>query len=335
MRVLLTGYPDASWTYTVELIRGLEREGVHVVLAVMGRTLEPPQRAELRTLRNVEFYESTYRAEWDGADERELESAGNWLLDLAQRHDVDVVHLNERAFAALPWRARPIVTVHREPWTGDANCLLAAPARALIPSGGAVIPFGRSSAAPSGRAKEPMILTEGSYGDGNSNVGALTRVAPRLSWPVFIIGVAPGYSVVRTSLANSHFLGPMAEADAAAVIARASVFAQPFAAPENGYMITDAALCGCALVLADIAELREQWDGAASFVEPGDDESLRSQLIWLMSDAEARGDLGSRARYRAGNYTAEKMASAYLALYIEATLPRRLSTTTPRNRRAH
>lgn len=88
-----------------------------------------------------------------------------------------------------------------------------------------MIPFGRTPSVFANRAKEPLILTSGGYGDGRSNVGMMTRVAARVSWPVFFIGDAPiKYREAGTSLANSHFLGSMPEADASAVIARAGAF---------------------------------------------------------------------------------------------------------------
>lgn len=340
MNVLMTAYPESPlWTYAVELVRGLEREGAHTVVAVMDGPLHEYQRAELRTLRNAEFYESSYRAEWNGADEREIEAAGAWLLELERRHDIDVVHLNEFSHGARAWHSQPVIAALRRPCADlprervqrslAAAGALVAPLRSTLAWIDAnvgrarrevLIPFGRSPSVFANRTKEPMILTSGEYGDGTGNVGALTSIASRMSWPVFIIGDAPNYREVGTSLANSHFLGSMTDADASAVIARASVFVEPVAVPEDGYCIVEAASCSCALVLADVPELREQWEGAAAFVEPNDLESLRSTLIWLMNNAEARGDLGARARHRAGAFTTEKMAGAYLALYIDLAL---------------
>ena len=308
MRILLTAYPDAPiWTFVTELARGLEREGVQIVLAVMGGPLEAHQRAQLRMHRNIEFHESTFRPEWRNADERELDRAGEWLLELADRRDVDVVHLTELAHRSRSFRAPRIITHVRS----------AVPRSEL---GGRVvaIPFGRSAGFAAPSFKEPIILATGDYDEPYGSAAALARVAPRISWPVFVIGQAPAQSGV-TSLANVHFLGRLPAADTASVMGRAGVYAQP-AACADGYAVLDAAWSRCALVLQDNPEMRELWDNAAMFVEPDDDESLRSMLIWLMNDADARGDLGTRALHRAMNFTAERMAARYLALYIDAAL---------------
>jgi glycosyltransferase involved in cell wall biosynthesis len=337
MKVLITASPEAfAWTYVTELAGGLEREGVELVVAILNGPLSDHQRAQLRTFRNVRFFESTYHVG------READVAGEWLLDLADQHDVDIVHLNETSFAHLPWRTRTVLLLTRPPASGlDLSRLdaLVTPTRTLhdralqhgTPRSSAVIPLGRSQAIFAKRTKEPMILTSGDYDDANGNVAAVARVATRISWPVFILGAAPPAGGV--SLANSHFLGIMTASDSAAILSRASVFAQPARSVVNSYDIIDAATCGCALVLGDVAELREQWDGAATFVDPDDEDQLRSTLIWLMSDTTARNDLASRAQHRVVSFTAEQMASAYLALYVD--LSAGLSWTTPGSHHAH
>jgi len=79
--------------------------------------------------------------------------------------------------------------------------------------------------------------------------------------------------------------------------------------------VLEAALSGCALVLSDLPSLRENWDGAAVFVEPQDDRTLRLTLESLIANPDLRHALARRARSRALELTPERMAGAYLAVY--------------------
>ena len=331
MRVLLTAYPEPPiWTFVSELCRGLERDGVHIVLAVLHGPLYEEQRSFLRSLRNVQFQESTFRAEWHNCDAYEARRAGEWLLGLARDFDVDIVHLNEHSFAGLSWQRPVLVNIVRASVpVGQSGAFapgaLTAPtsqlldqARALYSTPSAlVIPFGRSSDVLTDCGKEPLVVATAESPNDYGAIAAAVRVAARVSWPLFVIGATPVVPA-GTSLANTHFMGALPDADRTAVLNRASVFVQTMDAASYGPL--DAALCGCALVLADSAELREQWDGAAAFVAPDDDETLRSTLIWLIEDVDARNDLALRARHRAQTFSAERMAAAYLSTYIDLAL---------------
>jgi glycosyltransferase involved in cell wall biosynthesis len=143
------------------------------------------------------------------------------------------------------------------------------------------------------------------------------RVASRINWPLFVVGGAP-LTPVGMSHANAHFMGELHDADRFALFCRSSLFVQVDDAA--GYGVLDAALCGCALVLADVPELREKWNGAAAYVARNDEDTLRSTLISLIGDGDARRDLGERARHRAQTFTAERMSAAYLTAYIDLAL---------------
>jgi glycogen synthase len=77
----------------------------------------------------------------------------------------------------------------------------------------------------------------------------------------------------------------------------------------------EAALSGCALVLGDSESLREIWHDAALFVRPEDPEHLRAALVELIASPSLREDFSRRARKRAGSFTPERMARAYLEVY--------------------
>src|SRR3954454_22732288 len=96
---------------------------------------------------------------------------------------------------------------------------------------------------------------------------------------------------------------------------RAAVFAHPARYEPFGLAVLEAALARCALVLGDIASLRELWDGAAVFVAPGDAAALAAACERLAADAGERGRRAAPARRRAARYDATTMGRAYLRLY--------------------
>jgi glycosyltransferase involved in cell wall biosynthesis len=70
-------------------------------------------------------------------------------------------------------------------------------------------------------------------------------------------------------------------------------------------------------VLGDIPSLREIWLDAALFVPPGDKEALQTALAALINDRQLRTALAARARRRANEFTAERMAAGYMQAYGE------------------
>src|SRR5690606_38167348 len=112
-RVLMTADTVGGvWTYAVDLARELGDRGVEVVLATMGRRLDPGQRRQVARIPSLEICESTYALEWMDEPWDDVERAGAWLLELEQELDPDVVHLNGYAHGALPFRAPKLVVGH-------------------------------------------------------------------------------------------------------------------------------------------------------------------------------------------------------------------------------
>jgi glycosyltransferase involved in cell wall biosynthesis len=101
--------------------------------------------------------------------------------------------------------------------------------------------------------------------------------------------------------------------------ARASIYALPARYEPFGLSILEAASAGCALVLGDIATLRENWDGAADFVAPDDGDALAGAIQRLIDDPLRRDRQARLARRRARRFPADRMAAAYLTLYRELT----------------
>jgi glycosyltransferase involved in cell wall biosynthesis len=97
--------------------------------------------------------------------------------------------------------------------------------------------------------------------------------------------------------------------------AKASIYALPALYEPFGLSVLEAALSGCALVLGNIASLRENWGGAAWFVNPRDSRELASALRDLSANRAQREELGKRACLRALQFSPERMATSYLAGY--------------------
>jgi glycogen synthase len=316
------------WTYCVELAHALDAE-VH--LATMGRRLSEAQRAEAGVFASV--HESDFPLEWQDDPWEGVDAAGAWLLGLARELEPDVVHLNGYAHAVLPWQAPTVVVAHSdvvswfravhgteappqwEEYRRRVTAGLQAATRVVAPtaavaadlaasygfSGAVVVPNCRRPDLLAPADKEAVVLAAGRVWDAAKGVDALCRVAPSLPAPVLVAGEgeAPGVQA----------LGLLPFPELAALMARAAVFAAPARYEPFGLGILEAGLAGCALVLGDIASLREVWGDAATYVQ--DDDALVAAVTTALNDPA----LGRAARERALTYSPERTARGYEKAY--------------------
>src|SRR4029078_2716508 len=101
------------------------------------------------------------------------------------------------------------------------------------------------------------------------------------------------------AMGDARMWGVLSCSEAAHWLARAPVYALPARHGPVGLSLHAAALARCALVLGDIESLRESWAGAASFVDPRDDEALAFALQRLIADKGARESYAELAFVRA------------------------------------
>jgi glycosyltransferase involved in cell wall biosynthesis len=122
-------------------------------------------------------------------------------------------------------------------------------------------------------------------------------------------------------------LGLLSAPELRALLARAAIYVLPACYEPFGLSALEAAASRCALVLGDIASLREVWDDAALYVPPADDQALAATINRLIADHGERDRLAERAFERAARYTAEAMTEAYLDAYaaLEPSAIRRLA----------
>jgi glycosyltransferase involved in cell wall biosynthesis len=181
-----------------------------------------------------------------------------------------------------------------------------------------VVPNGRSARRFPPGEKEPFVLCAGRLWDEAKNVAVLDAAAADLRWPVLVAGeeahpdpAHAGRAVAR----HARPLGRLSSAALAAFYGRAAVYCAPARYEPFGLSILEAALAGCALVLGDLPSLRETWDGAAAFVDPGSQDQLAAMLSRLQDREELVAEMGARARTRALALSPDRMADGYLAVY--------------------
>lgn len=352
-RVLMTADAVGGvWQYALELGRGLCRGGTRVVLAVMGPEPTPDQVAAAATIEGLSLRHRPYRLEWMRGCERDLADAALWLADLEAEFAPDIVHINGYAHATGSWRAPGVVVCHScvtTWWRAVHGCaapadwqayqervgqglraadLLVAPTRAFLEdllrtygvgAASTVIHNGRGAPFGLQAPKEPIVISCGRAWDTAKGIDSLAGIAQHLSWPVYLAGETrspDGGSLLPTSGIGS--LGRLEEDALAQWLARASVFALPARYEPFGLSVLEAALSGCALVLGDIATLKELWDGAALFVDPNDQATLEETLSRLIEDEAFRRAMAVRALRRAQRYRPETMVVGYLRAYQAA-----------------
>jgi glycosyltransferase involved in cell wall biosynthesis len=185
-----------------------------------------------------------------------------------------------------------------------------------------VIANGRDTSHYRSAPKEPFVFSAGRLWDDAKNIATLARIASRLSWPVYLAGEQRNPDGSSAAWEGCSFLGHLGPELLADWYARAPIYALPARYEPFGLSALEAALSGCALVLGDIPSLREVWGDAAVFVDPDDSDRLRAAIQDLIDHPAEREDLARRCQQRAQWFTAERMASEYLAAYNSAAVSR-------------
>lgn len=334
------------WTYALDLARGLARHGVRVTLVTMGPDPSGRQREDALQIPGLKLYTSPYRLETMHEPWSDVDEAGDWLLALAERIRPDVVHLNGYAHAALPWPAPTLVTCHADTlswWQAvkgsaapmdefheygrrvreglrSAGMVVAPTAAALADvernygplNVTRVVPYGRHAECYAPASKRSLVFAEGGLWDEAKNLAALEAVATKIDWPVYISGELDER---RPRSRDINALGRLTSSATGTWLSRASIYALPAFYEPFGYSVMEAALSGCALVLGDIPSLREQWNGAALFVDPIEPLELENALQTLIRDETLRTDLAQRARERAQTYSPDAFVCGTLFAY--------------------
>lgn len=337
MKVLMTTDPIGGvWTYTLHLVSALRGHGVETALASMGARLSGEQRREARDAGATALYATDLALEWMRNRGSEVDAAGEWLLEVRDAVEPDLVHLNGYVHASLPWGAPVVVVAHScvyswfaavrgqapglewQRYRNDverglrAADVVVAPTAAMLRSLGRHYAFsGERIVIHNGVAevraleKRPCVVAAGRAWDEAKNLAALERVASRLPWQTRIVGAGTSEGVLSRATLNE-------------LLGHASIYAAPARYEPFGLSALEAATAGCALVLGDIDSLREVWGDAAAFVDPEDAVALESTLRTLIENPAELRTLARRALERSRTYTPERMASAYAGVYVRA-----------------
>jgi glycogen synthase len=350
MKVLMTADAVGGvWTYALELCNALADHGVEFVLATIGPAPTAAQRERVGELRNVHLEHASLKLEWMEQPWADVEKVGRWLLDLATRENVDLVHLNGYAHAVLPWR-RPVLVVahscvcswweavhgHAAPteWNPyrhvvgaglHAAQLVIAPTAAFLATleshygaltRASVIRNARTAPpAREGNSRLPIVMACGRVWDEAKNFQVLDAAARGLSWPVYVAGEGTSPDGRECTLSNLNCLGSLPANEMAMWLDRAEIFVHPARYEPFGLAVLEAAMHACALVLSDVPTLRELWDGAALFADPHDPIALRQRVHSLIDNPGQRAALARAALQRAERYQPHTMGKAYLEVY--------------------
>ena len=171
--------------------------------------------------------------------------------------------------------------------------------------------------------KEPLIFSSGRVWDPAKNMRLLSDCADQLPWPIYVAGDTTSPHGDCISLPDVTCLGRLDSHSMEMWMQRACIYALPARYEPFGLSVLEAALAGCALVLGDIPSLREVWGPAIVYVPVDDRGALIDALQRLIEDQATREQLADRARQRAFELSAHRMAQAYCDAYQQLVDERR------------
>jgi glycogen synthase len=349
-RVLMTGDAVTGvWPYALELTRALAAHDFEVLLAVMGPAPTVEQRKLAAQVPNLHLEHKPFALEWMTAPWAEVRLAGDWLLYLEAKWNPEVVHLNSSALAARDFAAPKLVMAHScacswheavrgqpapakwvtyrrrvseglssadsvvAPTSWMLNAIEAHHGKALHAE---VIANVRSpdgfSPAP---AKDPVVFATGRVWDESRNLLMLDRAAEQLDWPLMIAGSVEAPKRPSGTFRNAGLLGELAPAVTAQWYGRAAIYAHPAKYDPFGHSVLEAALSGCALVLADVPAQREIWSEAAVFVDANRPDLWTEALNQLIAKPDWRTEYVRRSLERARCFSPAAQATAYVTSY--------------------
>jgi glycosyltransferase involved in cell wall biosynthesis len=340
-------------TYASALARRLCEGGHEVTLVTMGPAPRREQVALLAGVPGLTLEINDLALEWMDPEGGDLPRARDTLRRVCDRVQPDIVHLNCFREATFDFGVPTLVAAHscvgswwqacRRGHAMEPRCrtylrnvaaglnaadVWTAPTLAYRDwiesfyrprSRGFAVWNGAELPRRTGR-KQNVILAAGRLWDEAKNLRLLAAIEADVPWPIRVAGPLQGADgSVAAPGGNLEHLGELPHAELLSEMQRSAVFAAPALYEPFGLGVLEAAGCGCALVLSDIATFRELWRGAALFVEPENPAALRDALHLLCRDDDLRRRLGAAARRRARRYSLDAMVRDYRRLYRDLT----------------
>jgi alpha-1,3-rhamnosyl/mannosyltransferase len=177
-----------------------------------------------------------------------------------------------------------------------------------------------------GIADRPYVFWLGTF-QPRKNVRVLLDAYARLDGSDvahrLVLGGSEGWlsdddALIQTLGDRVRLIGPVPEADAAALYAGADLFAFPSRHEGFGIPVLEAMAQGTPVVASDIPALREVGGDAARFVAVDDVDALADAIGALLRDDAARAALVARGLEHAQGFSWERCADATIAVYHEA-----------------
>lgn len=345
MKLLMTADAVGGvWQYSIDLVGALAQHGVDVLVATFGPRPSGPQREQMLAT-GAQIAESDFALEWMPGAEAGFDQSSAWLLEVRDRFQPELVHVNGYGHAALAWGEAPVVCVAHscvcswwravhgcEPgadyaWYRAAVKLGLERASAIVAPSAAmaaclvqeygirsadvvVVSNGSAVAAETSREKLPFCFSAARFSDESKNVALLQAIAPSVLWPIQVAG-SPKADIP----APLDALGHLSRASLLRKLQAASLFLHPALYEPFGLSVLEAARSRCCLVLSDIPSLRELWQGCAQFADPHDPQEWIFEVNRLTRDAAERAKLAEKAHKRSLQYSIQAMAQAYLEVY--------------------
>jgi glycogen synthase len=336
------------WTYCMDMCRSLGSFDAEVHLVTMGERLTHWQKMEAERILNVTVYETAYRLEWMEDPWSDIEACCEWLLELEDKLQPHIIHLNCYAYGSLPFKAPVVVVAHSDVWSWYLSVkgsepppewsryyrvvknglhgadVVVAPSEAVLQMvkkiyavpDGKVVYNGRAADLFSEAAKEPVVFSMGRIWDEAKNIRLLTDAAPLIKAPVRIAGDNQFDKNSFDAPQNKvTYLGKLSTSQVAKELSLAAVYVLPAKYEPFGLSALEAAYSGCALVLGDTSTLREIWQDAAVYVDTTNVQALADTVNTLIEEDDRRKSLRIKAKARAERFSITAMAERYWAIY--------------------
>lgn len=115
MHVLITADTmSGSWAYTRELVTGLVSRGVLVTLVTFGEIPLPDQTAWMDFLHGLDYRPTAFRLEWMDDAAHHLPESTEFLINLIQELDPDLLHLHQFCHGDLPVETPRVIMAHTD-----------------------------------------------------------------------------------------------------------------------------------------------------------------------------------------------------------------------------
>lgn len=355
--LMTTDTVGGVWTHTRELVSGLLQFDPYarIFLFAVGSTCTPEQLGWLRAMRerNPGRFDSAVHSvplEWEQRNEQ-VDPFEPRLLSIARTFAPEVFHTSQFCYGALPLDCPRVVVAHSDvlswfrevhgtapessPWIDrycslvrqglDKASALVAPTRWMLQAFHEGFPNAAlTRVIPNGIHLRPrpaperllQAVTAGRLWDQGKNVSLLQR----LQYPALRVLVAGASQHDDASLKwqgsdRIQLLGATSRRDLLELFARSAVYLSAALYEPFGLSALEAARSGCALLALDIESMREVWGHAAIYFRTVGE--LTAHLEHLVTSPRALAQAQHNAVTAAAQYTRERMAEAYHALYRE------------------